>query len=56
MPFPSKKDLATEAAKQFTYALLHPQPAEPFTQVGSDQMLILKHLPAFFKGALPKHR
>jgi hypothetical protein len=41
MPFPSTKDLATEAAKQLTHALLHRQPTGLFTQFGNDQMLTL---------------
>jgi hypothetical protein len=37
MPFQSSQDLATQAAKQLTNALLHPQPAGPFCQVGEKQ-------------------
>jgi hypothetical protein len=47
--------LATEAAKQLTHALLNPQQAGPFTQVGNDQIIALERLSAIFKGALPKH-
>jgi hypothetical protein len=56
LPFQSTRDLATEAAKQLTYAPVNPQPAEPFTQVGNDQLIALKRLAAIFEGTLPKHR
>jgi hypothetical protein len=56
MSFLSTKYLATEAAKQLTYAILHPQPAGPFAQVGDEQMLALQRLVAIFEGALPTHR
>jgi hypothetical protein len=45
--------LATQAAKQLTDALLNPQPAGPFCQVGDEQILSLKRLAAIFEGALP---
>jgi hypothetical protein len=32
--FPSAQDLATQAAAELTHALIHPQPAGPFCQVG----------------------
>jgi hypothetical protein len=54
--FQSTRDLATEAAKQLTYALVNPQPAGPFAQVGNDQLITLKKLAAIFEGVLPKHR
>jgi hypothetical protein len=34
--FQSERNLATEAAKQLTYALVNPHPAGPFAQVGDD--------------------
>jgi hypothetical protein len=36
MPFQSSQDLATQAAKKFKHALLHPQPAGTYCQVGDD--------------------
>jgi hypothetical protein len=48
--------VATEAAKQLTYALVNPQRAGPFTQVGDDQLIALKKLATIFEGALPKHK
>jgi hypothetical protein len=48
VPFPSSKELATEAAKQSTYALSNTQQAGPFAQVGSEQLLALKKLAAIF--------
>jgi hypothetical protein len=36
--------LATQAAADVTHALLHPQPAGPFCQVGNDQTIALKRL------------
>jgi hypothetical protein len=56
VPFSSSKDLATEAAKQLTYALANPQPAGSFAQVSNEQLTDLKKLTAIFEGALPKHR
>jgi hypothetical protein len=53
LPFPSSKELSTQAAKQLTHALLNPKPAGPFCQVGDEQMLALQGLAAIFKGALP---
>jgi hypothetical protein len=53
VPFPSSRDLATEAAKQLTYALVNPQPAGPFAQVGDEQLIALKKLAAIFEGVLP---
>ena len=55
-PFPSSRDLATKAAEELTYALLHPQPAGPFAQVGDAQLLALNQLAAIFQSALPPHR
>jgi hypothetical protein len=54
--FPSSRDLATEAAKQLTYALVNPQPAGPFAQVDNEQLVALGKLAAIFEGALPKYR
>jgi hypothetical protein len=56
IPFQSLRDLATEAAKQLTYTLVSSQPADPFAQVGDDQLITLKKLAAIFEGALPNHR
>jgi hypothetical protein len=55
-PFQSTRDLDTEATNQLTYALVKPQPAGPFTQVGDDQLIVLKKLAAIFEGAVPKHK
>jgi hypothetical protein len=51
LPFLSTQELATQAAKELTHALLHPQPAGPFCQVGDEQTLSLKRLAAIFEGA-----
>jgi hypothetical protein len=56
LPFPSSKDLSTQAAKKLTPVLLNPQPAEPFCQVGDEQMLALARLAAIFEGALPTYK
>jgi hypothetical protein len=56
LPFPSSKELATQAAKQLTHALLNPQPAGLFCQVGNGQMLALQRLKAIFEGALPARK
>jgi hypothetical protein len=47
--------MATETAKQLTYTLINPQPANPFAQVGDNQLIALKKLAAIFEGALPEH-
>jgi hypothetical protein len=49
--FPSAQDLATKAAVELTHALLHPQPAGPFCNVGYEQTLALKCLDDIFEGA-----
>jgi hypothetical protein len=51
LPFLSTQELATQAAKELTHVLLHPQPAGPFCQVGDAQTLALKCLAAIFEGA-----
>jgi hypothetical protein len=49
--FPSAQGLATQAAVEFTHALLHPQPAGPLCKVGDEQTLALKRLADIFKSA-----
>jgi hypothetical protein len=56
LPFPSSKELAAQAAKQLTHALLNPKPAGPFCQVGDGQMIALQRLAAIFEGALPTRK
>jgi hypothetical protein len=51
LPFPSPQDLATQAAADLTHALLHPQPAGPFCQVGYAHTIGLKRLAGIFEGA-----
>jgi hypothetical protein len=51
LPFPSPQDLATQAAVDLNRALLHPQPAGPFCQVGDAQTIALKRLADIFEGA-----
>jgi hypothetical protein len=51
LPFPSSHDLATQAAVDLTHALLHPQPAGPFCQVGNDQIIALKRLASILETA-----
>jgi hypothetical protein len=51
LPFPSSQDLATQAVADLTHALLHPQPAGPFCQVGNEQTITLKRLASIFEGA-----
>jgi hypothetical protein len=52
LSFLSTQALDTQAAKELTHALLHPQPAGPFCQVGDEQTLALKCLAAIFEGAM----
>jgi hypothetical protein len=56
MPFQSSQDLATQAAKKLRYALLHPQPPEPFCWFDNDQILALEQLATIFEGDLPSHK
>jgi hypothetical protein len=51
LPFPTPQDLATQAATDLTNALLHPQHAGPFCQVGDAHALALKRPAAIFEGA-----
>jgi hypothetical protein len=55
LPFPSSHDLATQAAADLTHALLHPQPAGPFCQVGDEQTIALKRLASIFVSAKPRN-
>jgi hypothetical protein len=54
LPFPSSQDLATQATSDLTHALLHPQPAGPFCQVGNEQTIALKQLASIFVSAKPR--
>jgi hypothetical protein len=47
--------LATQAAADLTHALLHPQPAGPFCQVGDKQTIALKRLASIFVSAKPRN-
>jgi hypothetical protein len=53
IPFPSSKYLATQAATELTHALLNPQPAGPFCQVGDEQAIALRKLAAIFEASKP---
>jgi hypothetical protein len=53
MPFPSSSDLATQAAIELTHALLNPQPAGPFCQVGDKQAIALRKLETIFEASKP---
>jgi hypothetical protein len=55
LPFPSSHDLATQAAADLTHALLHPQPAGQFCQVGDEQTIALKQLASIFVSAKPRN-
>jgi hypothetical protein len=48
LPFPSSSELATQAAEDLTHALLNPQPAGPFCQIGDEQAIALKRLANIF--------
>jgi hypothetical protein len=54
IPFPSSSDLATQAATELTHALLNPQPAGPFCQVGDEQAIPLRKLATLFEASKPK--
>jgi hypothetical protein len=56
LQFISTQELATQAAKELAHALLHPQPAGPFWQVGDEQTLALKRLAAILEGATRSHK
>jgi hypothetical protein len=55
LPFPSSSELATQAAADMTHALLNPQPAGPFCQVGDEQAIALRRLANIFASAKPKN-
>jgi hypothetical protein len=54
LPFPSSHNLATQAAEDLTHALLNPQPAGPFCQVGDEQAIALRRLANIFVYAKPR--
>jgi hypothetical protein len=56
LPFPSSQDLADQAAAYLMHALLHPQPAGPFCQVGDKQAIALRQLASIFVSAKPRNR
>jgi hypothetical protein len=47
VPFPTSSELTTQAAADLTHALLNPQPAGPFCQVGDEQAVALRRLADF---------
>jgi hypothetical protein len=51
LPSPSSSELATQAAADLTHALLNPQPAGPFCQVGDEQAVALRGLATIFGAA-----
>jgi hypothetical protein len=51
LPFQSSHDLATQSAADLTHALLNPQPAGPFCQVGDEQAIALRRLLNIFVSA-----
>jgi hypothetical protein len=53
IPFPSSRDLATQAAIELTHPLLNPQSAGPFCQVGDEQAVALRKLAAIFEASKP---
>jgi hypothetical protein len=53
IPFPSSRYLATQAATELTHALLNPQPAGPFCQVGDEQAIALRKLATIFEASKP---
>jgi hypothetical protein len=55
LPFPSSHDLAAQAAADLTHALLHPEPAGPFCQVGDEQTTALRRLASIFVSAKPRN-
>jgi hypothetical protein len=51
IPFPSSSYLSTQAAAELTHALLNPQPAGPFCQVGNEQAIALRKLATIFEAS-----
>jgi hypothetical protein len=45
--------LATQAAAELTHALLNPQPAGPFFQVGDEQAIALRKVATIFEASTP---
>jgi hypothetical protein len=56
LPLPSSHEFATHVAADLTYALLHPQPAGPFCQVGDEQAIALKRLASIFTSTKPRNK
>jgi hypothetical protein len=55
LPFPSCSELATQAVTELTHALLNPQLAGPFCQVGDEQAIALRRLANIFVSAKLKY-
>jgi hypothetical protein len=55
LPFPSSHDLATQAAADLKYALLNPQPVDPFCQVGDKEAIALRRLANIFVSEKPRN-
>jgi hypothetical protein len=53
IPFTSSSDLATQAAAELAHALLNPQPAGPFCQVGHEQAIALRKFATIFEALKP---
>jgi hypothetical protein len=53
MPLTSSKDLASIAAMELSHALQHPDPAAPFSHIGTAQLQALRQLSDIFSAALP---
>jgi hypothetical protein len=54
LPFPSSSERAIQTAADLTHALLNPQPAGPFWQVGNKQAIALKRMENIFGAAKMK--
>jgi hypothetical protein len=55
LPFPSSRELETQAAADLTHALLNPQPAGPLCRVGDEQAITLRKLANILVSAKPKN-
>jgi hypothetical protein len=55
LPFPLSHNLATQAAADLKHAILNPQPADPFCQVGDEQASALRRLANIFVSATPRN-
>ena len=53
VPKTSSSDAIVQAARDLTYALMHPATATPFAKIGANQLDAIQHLATIFDRAVP---